>query len=159
MAAADLDHFVLGIRHVPLRLQEGIYGACWIRSRCSRNAPGSFLLRCRPSSRDGPSFLGRRPPAHLLKQPENVHEISHSAGRRTAFITSRRTRVRSRRMRLPVAVPNFSRKAFGSSLAIEARPPACRIGLAFLSMCCSSKQVTVAPAVRLASFLASISPC
>ena len=83
---------------------------------------------------------------------------SHSAGRRTAFMTSRRTRVRSRRMRLPVAVPNLARSASGSSFAIDAKPPACKIGPAFLSMCCSSKQVTVAAGARFASFLASISP-
>src|SRR5665647_678215 len=144
MCPADPGHFGFGGRCVLPGLQDGILGSRGRPPLHKSLANGVFLPRSRPLP--GPLFTGTWPCEHFLKPSEKLHhDTSHSAARRTACITSSRVRVRSRRIRLPWAIPNFSFSAFASSLAIEANPPACKIAAAFSSITCFIRQVARTP--------------
>ena len=136
VCAANFCHVVRRTRGVPAGLLDRVNGGRDRRS-CSNCAhPRLRRPRSRPGGVPGPGVGSGRPFAPALKWVEKEFHfaISHSAAGRTACITSSRTRVRSRRIRLPWATPNLACSAFASSFAIEAKPPACRIDAASLSI-------------------------
>ena len=136
VCAANFGHSVRRTRGIQPGLFERVQGCRDRRPRRNVAHSGLCCPRDRPGGVPGPGVGSGRPFAPALKWVEKEFHfaISHSAAGRTACITSSRTRVRSRRIRLPWATPNLACSAFASSFAIEAKPPACKIAAALSSI-------------------------